>query len=215
MKKTNTPPPLGDLGESPVPKSAQRQKLPPAEPMAKKEVGRKGILNTLKGRRIPDLNERDAMRFHGKVDSSCQDGCWPWRDVPMPNGYGNFWVKPAKYNAHRVAFFLANGDFDPTKIIMHTCDNRRCCNPAHLKLGTHTDNMRDMFFKGRCYQSTHPETMARGSRTAGSKLKEEDIPVIRRLLAEGNTLTEVGKQYGVSKSSMYCLRKGKTWKHVP
>lgn len=56
-----------------------------------------------------------------------------------------------KFPVNRLAYILAYGDFDETLSVLHTCDETRCINPEHLFLGTQSDNMKDMWDKGRRY----------------------------------------------------------------
>jgi hypothetical protein len=54
--------------------------------------------------------------------------------------------------AHRVAWTLTYGPIPKNLCVLHHCDNKPCCNPAHLFLGTKVDNARDMIVKGRQWQ---------------------------------------------------------------
>lgn len=54
----------------------------------------------------------------------------------------------------------------------------------------------------------------RGEGSNKAKLKESDIPEIRDLLHQGNSLSSIGKQYGVSHFCIKCIRDKKTWSHV-
>lgn len=102
-----------------------------------------------------DLNQEDlllaAERFHAKVEKS--SGCWTWKAAIKDNGYGYFRISKSlgMVSAHKAAWILSNGAIPTGMYVCHRCDNRACCNPAHLWLGTAKDNQRDMAKKGRVY----------------------------------------------------------------
>jgi hypothetical protein len=75
--------------------------------------------------------------------------CWEWNKTTTIWGYGQAWYHGKRYAAHRLAFLLANGHLPDNMNVCHSCDNRLCINPAHLFLGTHIDNMKDMKEKKR------------------------------------------------------------------
>lgn len=89
------------------------------------------------------------MRFWARVDKDGPNGCWLYTGFRKWDGYG--WL--SRYGrfmtAHRYAWILTHGDPQQGMSIMHICDNPPCCNPAHLKLGTHAENMADCKAKGR------------------------------------------------------------------
>ncbi len=100
----------------------------------------------------PTLSERLWKR----VDKSGgADACWPWLGATNNVGYGVIGVGSKKdgtrglETTHRLAFQLAHGKPFDGLVIMHTCDNPPCCNPAHLHAGSYSDNQQDSIRKGR------------------------------------------------------------------
>lgn len=78
------------------------------------------------------------------------DGCWEWTGfVAKRTGYGQARYQMGKWLAHRLAWTLTHGEIPEGMQVCHDCDNRRCVNPAHLFLGSATDNVHDMLAKGR------------------------------------------------------------------
>lgn len=84
---------------------------------------------------------------HVKIDPI--SGCWEWQASCYPAGYGAIKVNRHVIGAHRYAYMVFRGPIPRGLFVMHACDNRLCCNPAHLSLGTPRENVLDMMRKGR------------------------------------------------------------------
>ena len=154
-------------------------------------------------------NEKFFNRFWSKVCITAEDECWNWKAYIHEKGYGKFQIKPRRpAQAHRVAFSLVVGPVEDSVLVCHSCDNRKCCNPKHLFLGTPQDNMNDMIEKGR---AKHPPL--NGELNGFSRLLEQDIPVIRNLYGVLPT-KELAARFNVHRDTIRLAAKGITWKHI-
>ena len=79
-----------------------------------------------------------------------KNGCWHWTGYIDKAGYGRIGIDQSPRLAHRIAWLVAGNEIADTQCVCHACDNPSCINPAHLFIGSHADNMRDMANKGRC-----------------------------------------------------------------
>lgn len=77
------------------------------------------------------------------------DDCWTWIGSTDKDGYGHFDSNSKTIAGHRASWIVHNGEIPNRLHVLHRCDNPPCCNPAHLFLGTHSDNMADGARKGR------------------------------------------------------------------
>lgn len=89
----------------------------------------------------------DLSSFWELVDqSNGPDACWPWQG-PIRNaaGYGAFAEGGRQHVATRWLLGALRGSELqwPSELALHKCDNKRCCNPRHLYIGTHSDNTYD------------------------------------------------------------------------
>lgn len=139
----------------------------------------------------------EIERFMSHVDK--QSACWLWTAYRMPRGYGHFRQPNTHELAHRAAYRLFIGPIGDGLDVMHACDNPSCVNPAHLSLGTRTDNMRDAKRKGR---------NARGEAHGRSKLSAADVAAIRSSAA---SQSELARAFGVSQPHVSAIRACKKW----
>jgi hypothetical protein len=142
-----------------------------------------------------------ALRFAEKVTPH-KSGCHHWTGSIMPNGYGQIHSSGRTAYAHRVAWELANGPIPDGEFVLHNCDNRRCVNPAHLRLGSFQDNMDDMTGKLR---------HAHGARNGHAKLTVAEVRLIRFM---GGSHSSIAKHFGVTQSLVTMIRTRRIWKHV-
>lgn len=117
-------------------------------------------------------------------------------------GYGVMNVNRRRRYVHRTSWELAQGQtIPPGKVICHRCDTPACCNPTHLFLGTHADNVADMGRKGRA-------SGPRGERHPRTKLTEQGVRGIR---AATGSRAAIARQFGVSWRTVDDILKGNFW----
>lgn len=150
------------------------------------------------------LDESTIERFVSKINFGEKDDCWEWIAATQSKGYGSFGIRPGKSElAHRVAYVYYVGIIPEGKIIHHKFDNRLCCNPHHLRVGTIAENNQDAKAKGRT---------AKGERNGQSKLTESQVVEIRELfITEEMAIMELAKQYRMSYMGIHNIVKGKYW----
>lgn len=160
------------------------------------------------------------IRFWKRVKKANPDECWPWVGRIGSAGYGSLYTKApnSKHRnyklSHRIAWELTYGPIPDGLFVCHKCDNRRCCNPNHLFVGTAKDNMQDAFDKGRL-----PMFVVNGQKQIGethrcAKLKSHQIIQIREQYRNGIDASDLSKAYGVHRNTINDVVICKTWKHV-
>jgi hypothetical protein len=163
----------------------------------------------------PNTNKPLSNRVINKFLEHCmrgkEDECWIWTG-PMhaTRGYGIFEVYGIEYKAHRVSFFYFNKRTEESEMdILHTCDNRRCCNPKHLYEGSNLENMRDR-------RKRNPESYRQllGSINPAAKITENDIPEIFKLKKAGYTQEQIAYKYDVVFSTIGKILRREMWSHV-
>ena len=144
--------------------------------------------------------------------------CWPWLGAHDSNGYGCLEINGKLTRAHRVVWELTHKRKVGKFKVRHTCDNKPCCNPRHLRRGTQKQNMHDAVVRGhmggsRSGWAKHPELIPRGSLQSNAKLTEAKVRWARRMHSTLGT-NKLAKLFKVSPGTMSTAVHGKTWSHI-
>ena len=137
------------------------------------------------------------IRFARLVEVRSPNQCWPWLGAVSGSGYGHISDGSGTVvSAHRVAYMLHYfhdpGDGDVT----HDCDNKRCVNPYHLRLGDQSSN-------GREFVDRLAGAKWWGART---KIGPEEARVIKAEYdAGGVSMAALAHKYGVSTMPIFSI----------
>lgn len=134
------------------------------------------------------------------------NGCWEWVKGFDSNGYGNITVECKTQRVHIISYQLFVGLIPSGMCVCHTCDNPPCCNPDHLFLGTHRDNMNDMTKKGRRIS---------GEKSTNSKLTQKQVNEIRKTYDPAQTtFRKMAENYNVTADTISRIVRGLSWRAV-
>lgn len=158
---------------------------------------------------LGDIRPKDIERFWSKVEVREGDDCWHWTANKNWRGYGRFWIGRGNFQSHRFSWIIHYGDIPNGFHVLHTCDQRGCCNPRHLFLGTNDDNIRDREAKGRGKVPNH-----KGKENSLAKLTEVDVIAIRQRYAGGETQKAIAREYGIYQSAVSKIVLRYNWKHI-
>ena len=136
-------------------------------------------------------------RFGEKVRVRGPDDCWEWQAAVDRDGYGVFSPDTSsnrQWRAHRWAWIEAGGTIPEGGLVLHRCDNRRCCNPSHLTIGSHAQNMQ--------------ERRERAKRDPRCKLHPLDELALRAWYRAGRPKhpgngRDLMAEFGISRSTLY------------
>jgi hypothetical protein len=128
-------------------------------------------------------------------------GCWLWEGYARhitPNYLqpeGSY--KGKKLRVAKIAWLLHNGEIPSGMHVLHRCNNSLCVNPAHLYLGSHQQNMRDLKCSDR-------------ARNGHTKVTIEHLNAVRKLRADGETVASCAQHLGITAKAMSRLFNGRS-----
>ena len=154
--------------------------------------------------------DKDIQRFWSKVDRKDDTtACWDWTGGMCRHGYGKFKANRKDWRSHRVAIMIhLNREIITGMYVLHACDNRKCCNPHHLREGTNDDNMRDMRERKRCPGK-------RGESSPTSKLTTAEVLTIRERYSRGDiSQHQLARDYNCNVVNIHNIVHRKSWTHI-
>lgn len=94
---------------------------------------------------IKNISKESIDRIFRKIKIDNKTGCWNWTGS-LNNGYGEVRINKKLYRIHRFIYAwliapIPKGKSKNISVLDHICNNRKCCNPAHLRLLSDKENI--------------------------------------------------------------------------
>lgn len=141
----------------------------------------------------------DAMKvIRSRCEINEQTQCSEWQGYLTQKGYGRIRYDRNWTEVHRATWQYHNGPMPAGAHVLHKCDNRKCCAPSHLYLGTNEQNIQDKLERDR----------------SGKSLNIAKATRIKELLAAGVSQASIAEEFGVGQPTISKIKMGKSWKHV-
>lgn len=139
-------------------------------------------------------------------------GCIIWTGYADKDGYAIACVSDGNVKknrkVHRLVYEQAYGEIPEGMLVCHRCDVRSCVNPDHLFLGTHMQNVRDMWSKNRWKAGAQDN---RGDRNPNSKLSIGEVMKITEMRRSGVKVRKLSQDFGVTEGQIYRICSGTAW----
>ena len=150
------------------------------------------------------IDQKVLDRFWDKVDIRGKDDCWEWQAATNGNSYGQFNWKGNRIYAHRCSWLLHYAEIPGDMQVCHHCDNPGCVNPAHLFIGTQSDNIQDAANKNRLVDNS-------GAMNGRAKLTIRQIIDIR---ASSASKVALARRHNVDRKTIWNIVNYRTWKYI-
>ena len=152
------------------------------------------------GKRGPKFID-PIQRFNKKYIVDEETNCWNWIGSISKYGYGKFSIKFQDIRAHRFSYEYYKEKIKDGFILCHSCNNRKCVNPWHLRQDTYKSNSIDMVIANR----------QRCQKLSVSQVIEIKKELEHYYRGQYKNLSDI---YGVTPTAIQDIKAGRTWSHV-
>ena len=133
------------------------------------------------------------------------DGCWEWigkSRTGLFNEYGGTRLSGRMMSTHRAVWILIKKSVP--KDLLHQCPMKLCCNPDHLREGTHRENiMEAITARGKPWGVCKPA----GDDHPARKVSLKDEEAINKRYLAGEKQRVIASKYGITQARVCQINK--------
>jgi hypothetical protein len=84
------------------------------------------------------------QRLLSNISKDTKTKCWNWLGCRDDKGYARLKINYKSERAHRLSYHIFTSDVKAYEVVHHTCSNKSCINPKHLRLVSPQENTAEM-----------------------------------------------------------------------